>query len=273
MSAAMLVDSHCHLDYPEMDDARGALLERAREAGVGCMVSIGVRISQFERIYALTQRHAEIYAAVGVHPHEAGREGLSDPAPLLDYARRDKVVAIGESGLDYFYQHAPKEDQQRSFRTHIVAARQTQLPLVVHTRDADDDTLAILREGHQDGAFPCVIHCFTGGLELMRGCVDMGHYISISGVATFKKSEELRQIFAQVPPERLLVETDSPYLAPAPHRGKPNEPAYVAHTARFMADYLGHSFEDFATQTSDNFFRLFSKVPRDLVEASFRQAA
>ncbi len=273
MSGPMLVDSHCHLDYPELDQERGAILARARQAGVGCMVSIGVRLSQFERVYQLTQDHAEIYAAVGVHPHEAGKEGLSEPGPLLDFARRDKVVAIGESGLDYFYQHAPREDQQRSFRAHIAAARQTQLPLVVHTRDADDDTLAILREGHQDGAFPCVIHCFTGGLELMRGCVDMGHYISISGIATFKKSEDLRQIFAQVPPERLLVETDSPYLAPAPHRGKPNEPAYVAHTARYMADYLGQSFQDFADLTCENFFRLFAKVPRHQVESAFRQVA
>lgn len=269
----MLVDSHCHLDYPELEPERAGILERARQAGVGCMVSIGVRLSQFERVYALTQSHPQIYAAVGVHPHEAGREGLSDAAPLLDYAKRDKVVAIGESGLDYFYQHAPRDDQQRSFRAHISAARTTQLPLVVHTRDADDDTLAILREGHQDGAFPCVIHCFTGGLELMRGCVEMGHYISISGIATFKKSEALREIFAQVPPERLLVETDSPYLAPAPHRGKPNEPAYVAHTARYMADYMGYSFEDFAALTSDNFFRLFSKVPRAAVEDGYRQAA
>lgn len=258
----MLVDSHCHLDYPDFDDERDALVQRARDAGVVRMVSIGVRLSQFERVYALTQQFPEVYAAVGVHPHEAGREGIDDPQVLLDYAKRDKVVAIGESGLDYFYQHAPHEDQQRSFRAHIQAARQTQLPLVVHSRDADQDTLALLREGHQDGAFPCVIHCFTGGLELMRGCVELGHYISMSGIATFKKSEALREIFAQVPHDRLLVETDSPYLAPAPHRGKRNEPSYVAHTARYMADYLGYDFAEFSRLTSDNFFRLFNAIPR-----------
>lgn len=258
----MLVDSHCHLDYPDFDSERDALVARARQAGIVRMVSIGVRLSQFERVYALTQAYKEVFAAVGVHPHEAGKEGLSAPDVLVEYAKRDKVVAIGESGLDYFYQHAPREDQQRSFRAHIAAARLTQLPLVVHSRDADEDTLGLLREGQQEGAFPCVIHCFTGGLELMQGCVDLGHYISMSGIATFKKSEELRQIFAKVPPERLLVETDAPYLAPAPHRGKRNEPSFVAHTARYMADYLGYEFEAFSRLTSENFFRLFSKVTR-----------
>lgn len=262
----MLVDSHCHLDYPDFDSERDALVERARQAGVARMVSIGVRLSQFERVYALAKAYPEVFAAVGVHPHEAGREGISAPDLLLEHSKRSKVVAIGESGLDYFYQHAPVDDQQRSFRAHIEAARLTQLPLVVHSRDADEDTLALLREGHQDGSFPCVIHCFTGGEALMRGCVEMGHYISMSGIATFKKSEDLRKIFAQVPPDRLLVETDSPYLAPAPHRGKRNEPSYVAHTARFMADYLGYDFADFATLTSDNFFRLFNKVSRPSAE-------
>lgn len=260
----MLVDSHCHLDYPDFDSERDTIVQRARAAGVGRMVSIGVKLSQFERVYALTQQYADVFAAVGVHPHEAGAEGLDEPDILIEHAKRDKVVAIGESGLDYFYERSPRDRQTISFKTHIKAAQETQLPLVIHSRDADDDTLALLREGHEVQPFPCVIHCFTGGVELMKGCVEMGHYISMSGISTFKKSEELRQIFAQVPPDRLLVETDSPYLAPAPHRGKRNEPGYVAHTARFMADYLGYAYDDFLTLTGENFFRLFSKVPQEL---------
>ena len=258
----MLVDSHCHLDFPDYAGEVEAVVARARAAGVGTCLSIGTELSRFAAVRALAEKFPDVWCSVGVHPHEAEKELLDDPGPLLAETCHPKVVGIGETGLDYYYEHSPREPQIANFRAHIAAARQACLPLIVHTRDADDDTIRILDEEMGKGAFTGLIHCFTGTQRLADAALALGLYISVSGIATFKNSHALRAVIGSVPLERLLVETDAPYLAPVPLRGKTNEPAFVVHTARMLAELKGISEAKLASATTENFFRLFGKVRR-----------
>jgi TatD DNase family protein len=258
----MLVDSHCHLDFPEYAGKVHEVLDRARAAGVGVCVSIGTELKRFAGVRAVAEAHDRVWCSVGVHPHESEKELLHDEAMLIAEAAHPKVVGIGETGLDYYYEHSPREPQQKNFRSHIAAARSTGLPVIVHTRDADDDTIAILREEMAKGRFTGLIHCFTGTQKLADASLELGLYISVSGIATFKNSAALRDVIQSVPLDRLLVETDAPFLAPVPHRGKTNEPAYVVHTAAMLADIKGVPAGELARATTENFFRLFSKVKR-----------
>jgi len=257
----MLVDSHCHLDFPGLIEDVTDVRARAKEAGVGLMVTISTRIRQMDKILPIAEGHENIFCSVGTHPHNASEEvdlGLDD---ILKFTDHPKVVAIGEAGLDYFYDNGDPQDQAKGFRAHIAAARQTGLPLIIHTRDAEEDTAKILKEETEKGAFPFLLHCFTASQDLADVAISLGGYVSFSGVLTFKKSDALRDVAKNLPEDRILVETDAPYLAPVPKRGKPNEPAYVAHTAQVLAETRGLSEEKIAQVTSDNFFRLFSKVP------------
>lgn len=258
----MLVDSHCHLDFPDFAAERAEVISRARAAGVETMVTISTRVRRFDQIRAIAEAHPEVWCSVGTHPHNAGEEDGIGADELVALSEHPRCVAIGEAGLDYFYDHAPRDVQERGFRTHIEAARRTGLPLVIHARDADADVAAILTEETGKGPFPFVLHCFSSGAELARTGVGLGGYVSFSGILTFKRSEELRDIARHVPGDRLLVETDAPYLAPQPFRGKRNEPAYVRHTADVLADTIGVSRGEIETITTDNFFRLFSKASR-----------
>ncbi len=258
----MLVDSHCHLDFAEFDAERDAIIERAREVGVTRMVTISTRVRRFDEVRAIAETYPEIYCSVGTHPHNAGEELDVKAADLIALSAHPKVVAIGEAGLDYHYDKSPREAQAAGFREHITAARATGLPLVIHARSADDDIIAILRNESKKGSFPFVLHCFSSGEKLARVGVELGGYVSFSGILTFRNSEDIRAIAAQVPQDRLLVETDAPFLAPVPKRGKRNEPAFVAHTARVLAETLGLDDSDIRRMTTDNFFRLFSKMPR-----------
>ena len=256
----MLVDSHCHLDYLAKDGDLEAIVERARAAGVARMLTISTKLSEFDGVRAIAERYDDVFCSVGVHPHEAAEEGQASPDRLVALAAHPKVVGIGETGLDYYYEHSPRAAQQESFRAHIRAARETGLPLIVHSRDADEDTVSLLREAHAEAPFTGVIHCFTAGAALAEAALELGLYISIAGVVTFKKADALRETVSRVPLERLLVETDAPYLAPVPMRGKRNEPAFVAHTAERLAALKGVSPEALAQATSENFGRLFDKV-------------
>ena len=256
----MLVDSHCHLDFPDFATDLDGTVSRAREAGVGLMLTIGTKLSQFDGVKAVAERYPDVWCSVGIHPHEAGTEGGIDTAKLVEIAQHPKVVGFGETGLDFYYEHSPRPDQERSFRSHIAAARQTGLPLIVHTRDADTETGAILAEEMAKGAFTGLLHCFSSSRELAEKAVELGFYISLSGIVTFKKAEELRATVAAVPLDRILVETDSPYLAPIPMRGKRNEPAFVAHTAAKVAEVKGITPGELAEATTANFLRLFGKV-------------
>lgn len=258
----MLIDSHCHLDFPELKNELGAVLGRARDAGVGLMVTISTRVAQFNELKAIVEVNDNVYCSIGTHPHNAAEEPDITVEELADISRHKKVVAIGEAGLDYHYDNSPRDVQKRSFRTHIAAARKTGLPLVIHAREADADIARILEEETQEGAFPFVLHCFTSGADLAHRGLALGGYISFSGVVTFKKADELRDIALAVPYDRILVETDAPYLAPEPYRGKTNEPSYVVSTAARLAELRGTSGEELARTTTDNFFRLFKKVPR-----------
>lgn len=258
----MLVDSHCHLDFPEFAPELDQVVARAREAGVGTLLTIGTRLDRFEGVRAIAERFDHIWCTVGVHPHEAADEKLDEPAALVERAQHPRVAGIGEAGLDYFYEHSPKEDQIRNFRAHIAASRITGLPLVVHARDADEDLCSILTEEHSRGAFPGLIHCFSSTTKLAETALRLGMYISISGIVTFKKADELRGIVAHVPLDRLLVETDAPYLAPIPQRGRRNEPAFVKYTAAAVARLKGVEPERLAELTTENFFRLFTKIRR-----------
>ena len=255
----MLVDSHCHLDFDAFDGDRAEVLERAAAAGIGRVVTICTRLTEFERVRALARDHRAVDCSVGIHPHNVEDEGTAETARLVALAAESEVVGIGETGLDFYYDHSPREDQRASFRNHIAAARETGLPLIVHTRDADDETAAILSEEMGEGAFPGVIHCFSAGPALAETAIELGLYISFSGIVTFRKSDELRGIAAEVPLDRILVETDAPYLAPVPRRGKRNEPAFVAHTAAAIAQIKGIDVDAISQQTTDNFFRLFRK--------------
>ncbi|WP_037035845.1 TatD family hydrolase [Pseudovibrio sp. JE062] len=258
----MLVDSHCHLDFPDFAEERDQIIERAHEAGVKLMVTICTRVRKFEQIKEIAEAYDSVYCSVGTHPHQAGEETDVTAEELIELSKHPKVVAIGEAGLDYFYDNASPEDQEKVLRTHIKAARETQLPLVIHSRDADDDMMRILEEEMKVGAFPALLHCFSSGKELAMKGLELGLYVSFSGILTFKRSTELREIAAELPIDRLLVETDAPYLAPQPWRGKRNEPAYVAHTNKVLAEALGVSEEEMADATTQNFLRLFSKVPQ-----------
>jgi len=258
----MLIDSHCHLDFPDFAGELDAVVQRARSAGVGRIVTISTRVQRQPDLLAIADRFPDVYCSIGTHPHHAHEELDIGTADLVARTRHPKVVAIGEAGLDYHYDNSPRAAQEQGFRAHIAAARETGLPLVIHSRGADDDMTKILREESGKGAFPAVLHCFTGGRDLAFAGIELGLYVSFTGILTFKKSDALRAIAAVLPADRILVETDAPYLAPGKFRGKRCEPAYVVETAKVLAEIRGVSAEEIARQTTDNFFRLFSKVPR-----------
>jgi len=269
----MLIDSHCHLDYLQRDQDLDAVVGRAADAKVALMVTICTKLSEFDQVKAIAERFERVYCSVGVHPHEAEREGQESPDRLIELAAHEKVVAIGETGLDYYYEHSPREAQQLSFRAHIEAARQTGLPLVVHSRDAEEDTIGILREEYARGPFPGVIHCFTAGPALAEAALAIGFSISLAGIVTFKTAQALRDTVAAVPLDRILLETDAPYLAPVPKRGKTNEPAFVVHTAAALAEQRGLATAALVEATGRNFFRLFTKVPQPLPQESGPQSS
>ncbi|MCO5129220.1 MAG: TatD family hydrolase [Xanthobacteraceae bacterium] len=257
----MLVDSHCHLDFPDFATELDAVVARAEAAGVGRMVTISTRVREQAKLLAIAERFPNVYCSVGTHPHHADEEDGITPDELIALTHHPKVVALGEAGLDNFYDNGSPQAQERGFRAHIAAARATGLPLVIHTREADEACGRILDEEMTKGPFRAVLHCYTGGRELAIKAIGLGLSISFTGIITFKKSQALRDLAAELPADRLMVETDSPYLAPGKHRGKRNEPAYVGEVARVLAEARGVSPEEIARQTTENFFRLFSKVP------------
>nr|WP_295668460.1 TatD family hydrolase [Sphingomonas sp.] len=256
----MLADSHCHLNYKGLAEDQQAVLERARARGVTAMLNIATRESEWDDVLATAERENDVWATVGIHPHEADKHAHIDTAKLVDRARHPRVVGIGESGLDYYYDHSDRDRQQASFRAHIAAARETQLPIVVHTRDAEEDTATILGEEMGKGAYPCVIHCFTASGAFADIALNLGCYISISGIVTFKNAKDLQDTAARLPLDRLLIETDAPFLAPVPHRGRTGEPAFVADTAKFLATLRGETVEALTEATARNFHTLFTKT-------------
>jgi TatD DNase family protein len=256
----MLADSHCHLNYKGLSEDQQAVLERARSSGVTAMLNISTRESEWDAVVATATREPDVWATVGIHPHEADQHPDVDTEKLVERAQHPRVVGIGESGLDYYYDHSDRARQQASFRAHIAAARETGLPIVVHTRDAEQDTAHILREEMGKGAYPGVIHCFTASQAFADIALDLGFYISISGIVTFKNARDLQATAAKLPIERLLIETDAPFLAPVPHRGKTGEPAFVADTAAFVADLRGDDCEQLKDITARNFHNLFNKT-------------
>jgi len=258
----MLVDSHCHLDFPDFGGELDEIIGRARAAGVGRIVTISTRMQRRADLVGIAERFDDVFCSIGTHPHYAHEELDITVADIVRSTGHPKVVAIGEAGLDYHYDLSPREAQERGFRNHIAAARETGLPLVIHSRNADADMASILEQEMGKGAFAAVLHCFTGGRDLAERAIALGLFISFTGIVTFKKSEDLRAIAAALPADRILVETDAPYLAPGRYRGKRNEPAYVAETAKVLAETRGVSPDTLARQTTDNFFRLFSKTPR-----------
>jgi TatD DNase family protein len=264
----MLIDSHCHLDFPDFATELDAVIARARAAGIERMVTISTRVARQDSLLAITERFPDVYCSVGTHPHYAHEELDLTAADLVARTRHAKVVALGEAGLDYHYDNSSREAQEQGFRTHIAAARESGLPLVIHSREADEDTARILEEETGKGAFPAVLHCFTGGPDLARRAIALGHFISFTGILTFRNSDGLRAIAGELPADRILVETDAPYLAPGKFRGKRNEPAYVAETAKVLAETRGVSFDEIARQSTANFFRLFGKVPRPAAAAA-----
>jgi TatD DNase family protein len=257
-----LIDHHCHLDFPQLAEDRAGVLARARAAGVSRLITISTRIRRFDEIRAIAEANDDVFCSVGTHPHNAHEELDIGAQEIARLAEHPKVVAVGEAGLDYFYKKSPPEAQAQGFRAHIAAARMTGLPLEIHTRDADDDTRAILDDEMGKGPFPAILHCFTGGRALALRAVELGLYVSFSGVVTFKKSDDLRAIAAAIPLDRILVETDAPFLAPEPFRGRTNEPAHVTRTAAVLAAVKGLSAEAFAAAATENVHRLFTKLPR-----------
>jgi len=257
----MLVDSHCHLDFPDFADDLDAIVARAAAAGIGRMVTISTRVKRLRELLDIAERFPDVYCSVGTHPHHADEEDGIPADELVELTKHPKVVALGEAGLDNFYQHGSSEAQERGFRAHIAAARKTGLPLVIHTRDADDDCGRVLDDEMTKGSFRAVLHCYTGGRELAMKAISLGLSISFTGILTFKKSQALRDLAAELPADRIMVETDSPYLAPGKFRGKRNEPSYVVEVAKVLAETRGVSLEEISRQTTENFFRLFSKVP------------
>lgn len=258
----MLIDSHCHLEYKGLVEDREGALNRAREAGVGGFLNISTRQSEWDQVVGTAERESDVWASVGIHPHEADGHADLDADVLRKATENPRVIAIGETGLDYYYDHSDRDTQRELFRIHIGVARDTQLPLIIHTRNAENDTFEILADEMEKGAFPALIHCFTASEEFGRRVLDLGLTISLSGIVTFKNADEIQEVAKLVPADRLLVETDSPFLAPVPHRGRPCEPAFVADTARFVAELRDMSAEDLAEQTTANFFKLFSKAAR-----------
>ena len=256
----MLVDSHCHLDFPDFAEDLDGIVSRARAAGIGRMVTISTRVRKLDQLLAIAGRYDDVYCSVGTHPHNADEEDGISPDELIALTQHPKVVALGEAGLDYFYDDGSPEAQARGFRAHIAAARATGLPLVIHTREADEDCARILEEEAARGSFRAVLHCYTGGRELALKAVSLGLYIGFTGILTFKKSDSFARARGRTAADRILVETDSPYLAPGKFRGKRNEPAYVVEVAKVLAETRGVSLEEISRQTSENFFRLFSKV-------------
>jgi TatD DNase family protein len=257
----MLVDSHCHLDFPDFADDLDGIVARAASAGVGRIVTISTRVGRLGELLEIAERFPTVYCSVGTHPHHADEEDGIPVHELIELTRHPRVVALGEAGLDYFYEHGSREAQERGFRAHIAAARATGLPLVIHTREADDDCGRILEDEMSKGSFRAVLHCYTGGRELARKAISLGLSISFTGILTFKKSQALRDLAAELPADRIMVETDAPYLAPGKFRGKRNEPSYVVEIAKVLAEARGTSLEEVSRQTTENFFRLFSKVP------------
>ncbi len=264
----MLVDSHCHLDFPDLAKEREAVLAHARAAGIGRMLTISTRVKKQAHVIEIIEKYEDIYGSVGTHPHHVDDELDIDAKTLVELTKHPKIVAIGEAGLDFHYDTGPRENQAKSFRQHIAAARDTGLPLVIHSRECDAEMAAILTEEAVKGVFTAALHCFTGSRDLAFKAVELGHYIGFTGILTFKNSQGLRDIAKALPADRILVETDSPYLAPIPYRGKRCEPAYVVETAKVLAEVRGVSFEEIARQTTANFFRLFSKVPQPVVNAA-----
>jgi TatD DNase family protein len=258
----MLIDSHCHLDFDTFGPELDAVIERARKAGVGGFLTICTRLTEFERVRAIAERFDDVWCTVGIHPHEAASEPATDAARLVELTHHPKVIGIGEAGLDYYYEHSPRDRQRAVFRNHIEAARLSGLPLIVHSREADEETVELLEEGAAAGGLSGVIHCFSSTAYLAERSLALGFYISLSGIVTFRNAETLRDIAKTIPADRLLVETDAPYLAPAPHRGKRNEPAFVAHTAAFVAELRGVDPNRLATESTANFHRLFAKAGR-----------
>lgn len=256
----MFVDSHCHLNYKGLVEDQAAVLGRARAAGVSKMLNISTRASEWDAVIATAEREDDVMASVGIHPHEADIHPDVETGTLVEKAKHPRVIAIGESGLDYYYDHSDRARQRDSFRSHIAAARETQLPLIVHTRDAEGDTYDILAEEMGKGAYPALIHCFTASKAFADKVLELGLYVSISGIVTFKNARELQDAAKSIPLDRLLIETDSPFLAPVPHRGRPCEPAFVADTARFLAELRGEPLEALASATSANFYTLFAKA-------------
>jgi len=256
----MFVDSHCHLNYAGLVEDQAAVIARARESGVSAMLNISTRQREWDDVIAAAERERDIWATVGIHPHEADAHPDVDTERLVDAAAHPRVIGIGETGLDYYYEHSDRARQQASFRAHIAAARLTGLPLIVHTRDAEEDTAEILAHEMGKGAFAGVIHCFTASAAFAEKALDLGLYISISGIVTFKNAKDLQANVAALPADRLLIETDAPFLAPVPHRGRTCEPAYVADTARFLAKLRGVDTQELAATTAHNFFNLFGKA-------------
>lgn len=261
----LLVDSHCHLDFPEYTGNLGAVVQRAGDNGVHYMQTISTRMSTCEKVINVAEQFPQVYASIGVHPNHVHEEPEVTVAQLHQYAGHEKVIGIGETGLDYYRDIAHRDAQQRSFRTHITVARETGLPVIVHTRDAEEDTIQLLSDEMKKGAFRGLIHCFTAGKKLAGAMLDIGFYISVSGVLTFKNARELQDVVRGIPLERLLLETDAPFLAPIPYRGKTNEPAFTKYTALFLAELKGLTFEEVAKTTTHNFFTLFSKAKRDIM--------
>jgi len=264
----MLVDSHCHLDFPDFADDLDAIVARAEAAGIGRIVTISTRVKRIDALLAIAARFPNVYCSVGTHPHQADEEDGIPADELSALTKHPKVVALGEAGLDYFYQHGSREAQERGFRVHIAAARATGLPLVIHTREADDDCGRILDEEMAKGAFKAVLHCYTGGHALAKKAIGLGLSISFTGILTFKNSQSIRDIAAELPTDRIMVETDAPYLAPGKFRGKRNEPSFVVETAKVLAETRGVSLEEISRQTTENFFKLFDKVPRPDAKAA-----
>jgi TatD DNase family protein len=264
----MLVDSHCHLDFPDFADELEGVVARAEAAGIGHIVTISTHVARHAGVLAIAERFPRVYCSVGTHPHQAHEELDVTAAELVRRAAHPKVVAIGEAGLDYHYDYSPRAAQEQGLRTHIAAARETGLPLVIHCREADADMARILEVETAQGAFPAVLHCFTGTRELALAGIALGLYVSFTGILTFKNSTELREIAAELPADRVLVETDAPYLAPGRFRGKRNEPAYVVETAKVLAATRGATLDEISRQTTENFFRLFAKVPRETAAAA-----
>jgi len=256
----MLVDSHCHLEYKGLVEDQAGVLTRAREAGVGQFLNISTRRSEWDQVVATATREPDVWASVGIHPHEADQHADLGRDVLLEATENPRVIAIGETGLDYYYDHSDRETQRDLFRMHIGVSRETGLPLIIHTRDAEDDTLEILEDELGKGAFPALIHCFTASQDFGNRVLEFGLTISLSGIVTFKNAKELQEIAREIPRNRLLVETDSPFLAPVPHRGKPCEPAFVVNTAQFVAGLRGDDVSELADYTTENFRKLFSKV-------------